>query len=182
MAKVKGALFSMDASGKFGDALVFTKWKGRQVCRQLVTPSNPQTANQVEVRNAQRVAAKCQHFANATTLKGESRLVTDKEAIKAITPSGFAWNGYFVQQIIGAGMVTYDAAVAAYTALTSPQKTAWDGAAAALTPAMTAAAQGAAGGGAGTPLPAGKVWFVYQYALALIGIASTPTGTPPTYA
>ena len=33
MAKTTGPLFSMDASGKFGGALVFGKWKGRNVVR-----------------------------------------------------------------------------------------------------------------------------------------------------
>lgn len=50
MAKTQGGLFSVDASGKFAKALVFAKWKGQQYCRQLVTPSNPQTAGQGDAR------------------------------------------------------------------------------------------------------------------------------------
>ena len=51
MAKVSGPLMSMDASGKFGGALVFSKWKGRNVVRQLVIPGNPNSAGQEAARN-----------------------------------------------------------------------------------------------------------------------------------
>lgn len=46
MAIVNGPLFSLDASGKVGDALVFTKWKGRNVVRSYVTPANPRSLAQ----------------------------------------------------------------------------------------------------------------------------------------
>lgn len=46
MAIVNGPLLSLDASGKVAGAIVFSKWKGRPVVRQLVTPSNPQSAAQ----------------------------------------------------------------------------------------------------------------------------------------
>jgi hypothetical protein len=41
---------SVDASGKFGKALVFAKWKGRNYVRELVTPMNPKSAKQLGVR------------------------------------------------------------------------------------------------------------------------------------
>jgi len=50
MARVSGPLLSVDASGKFGGAMVFGKWKGRNVVRQLVIPKNPKSAKQVGVR------------------------------------------------------------------------------------------------------------------------------------
>jgi len=52
MARVTGALFSMDASGQIGKALVFAKWKGRQYCREYVIPENPNTTKQDNVREA----------------------------------------------------------------------------------------------------------------------------------
>lgn len=58
MAKVNGPLMSMDASGKLGDAIVFSKWKGRNYVRQLVTPANPQTADQKTVRSILGTLAK----------------------------------------------------------------------------------------------------------------------------
>lgn len=173
---------SLDARGKFAGALVFSGWKGRPTVRQLVTPANPKSANQAASRNRVRVAAAGQHWANLSTLKGGGRVITDKEALIAAAPAGQAWNGTLNKAIIGLGDVNYTAATTAYNALTAGQKTAWDTAAAALTPAIGAVAQATAGGGTGTPMPAGEVWFHYQYGLYVLGIASAPSGTPPTYA
>jgi hypothetical protein len=50
-AIVNGPLFSLDASGKIGNALVYTKWKGRSVVREYVIPANPNSFAQ----RAQRV-------------------------------------------------------------------------------------------------------------------------------
>jgi hypothetical protein len=41
---------SIAASGSIGKSIVFSSWKGRAYARQLVTPSNPQTAGQKSVR------------------------------------------------------------------------------------------------------------------------------------
>jgi len=38
-----------------------------------------------------------------------------------------------------------------------------------------------AGGVAGTPISAGEFFFIYQYALSLIGLAGTPGAVPPDY-
>lgn len=182
MAKVTGPLMSMDASGKFGDALVFGKWKGRNVVRQYTKPSNPQTSLQTDTRNALRVLAAGQAFAAATALKRSGETVTDLVELKATAPAGQAWNGWLVKSGIGAGLVNFDAADTAYAALSAPQKDAWDTAAAALVPAIPAVAQKAAGGASGTPMVAGQVFFHYVYALSIAGVTTAPTGTPPTYA
>ncbi len=50
MAGVKGPLFSLDASGSIGDALVYSKWKGRNYVRRHAIPSNPKSPGQVSVR------------------------------------------------------------------------------------------------------------------------------------
>lgn len=50
MAKIRGALHSDSASGKFANALVFATNKGRAYCRQLVTPKNPKSFKQVAIR------------------------------------------------------------------------------------------------------------------------------------
>lgn len=54
MALVNGPLLSLDASGKIAGAIVFSKWKGRPVVRQLVTPSNPQSGAQWGQRSMMR--------------------------------------------------------------------------------------------------------------------------------
>lgn len=57
MAIVSGPLFSLDASGKLANAIVFSKWKGRPYVRQLVKPANPKSALQVSVRAMLRFLA-----------------------------------------------------------------------------------------------------------------------------
>lgn len=52
MAKVTGPLMSMSASGKLADAIVFFSWKGTNVVRQWLKPSNPQSADQGDTRIA----------------------------------------------------------------------------------------------------------------------------------
>ena len=46
MAKLKGPLFSLGASGQLGKTLVYFPWKGLNVVRTHVVPSNPDTALQ----------------------------------------------------------------------------------------------------------------------------------------
>ena len=182
MAKVKGPLMSMDASGQFGEAMVFAKWKGRNVVRQYSRPANPQTTLQTETRNALRVLAIGQAFASKTAQKRTGETTTDLVELKEKAPAGQAWNGFLVKSGIGAGLVNYNAATTAYDLLTAPQKTEWDTAAAALTPAFPAVAQKVAGGASGTPMSAGAAFYHYIFALSIAGVTTAPTGTPPTYA
>lgn len=50
MAKVVMPLMSASASGKFAKSIVAFGWKGINVMRQLVTPANPQSAGQGNIR------------------------------------------------------------------------------------------------------------------------------------
>ena len=50
MVKLKAPMFSLDASGKLANAIVFSRWKGRHYARSLVTPSNPQSGPQTGMR------------------------------------------------------------------------------------------------------------------------------------
>lgn len=50
MAKVTGPLFSMSASGKIADSAVFFGWKGRNVVRQWLIPTNPKSSDQGDQR------------------------------------------------------------------------------------------------------------------------------------
>lgn len=182
MAKVSGPLMSMEASGAFGGALVFGKWKGRPTVRQLVTPANPQSADQQTARNIVRVCGAAQRFANACAANGDGRTLTDLEELKAAAPADQAWNGYLVKQMTGTNNGNYAAASAGWSALAAGEKTAWDAAAAALTPPILAVAQVGAGGVAETAKSAGEVFHAYQYGLFVAGIAAAPSATPPVYA
>lgn len=46
MAKVTGPLFSISASGKIADSMVYFPWKGLHVVRQWLKPTNPESADQ----------------------------------------------------------------------------------------------------------------------------------------
>lgn len=51
MARVKGPLFSMDARGSLGKAVVFSIWKGVNYVRRHAIPANPKSAAQVSFRS-----------------------------------------------------------------------------------------------------------------------------------
>ncbi len=180
MARVTGPLMSMDASGKFGGALVFSKWKGRNTVRQLVIPANPQTSTQQDSRNYIRVLGAGQKFANACTDMRSGETMTDKERLTFLAPSGQAWNGFLVKSAIGVNDSNIDAAYAAWTALSGGEKTAWDTAADGLSPPILDVPQVDAFGVAGTPVSSGKAFFVYEYGLFIAGARDDIPGATPT--
>ena len=51
MVRVKGPLFSLEASGTIGGTIVFSRWKGRDYVRRHAIPSNPRSGLQVGVRS-----------------------------------------------------------------------------------------------------------------------------------
>lgn len=173
---------SVDASGSYAGTLTFAKWKGRQYVRQLVTPSNPHSADQETARNVVRVGGAVQRQINLSAEVHAENVLTDKLEIAAVTPGGYAWNGFLVDNLSGAAHVNIIAADAIWTALTAGEKTAWNNAAAGLTPPHLAVAQTVAGGGADTPKTAGNVFLNHEYALFAMGLVNIPTATPPVYA
>ena len=50
MAKLKAPLLSLGAAGAIGKSLVFFSWKGLDVVREYVVPSNPRTSAQLTQR------------------------------------------------------------------------------------------------------------------------------------
>ncbi len=80
MAKVQGPLYSMSASGKIGDAIVFFGWKGLNVVREWLVPTNKQSGSQGDQR---------------TMLGGTGRAVG-----KVYPNPGHATVGAFAQQLI----------------------------------------------------------------------------------
>ncbi len=170
MAKVTGPLMSMDASGKFAGALVFTKWKGRPVVRQLVTPANPQSALQGETRTWLRLASAAQKFINRTALIRTGETKTDKQLLIEAAPSGQAWNGFLVKSILGPQNANIAAADTIWGAFDSTAKTNWNTAAAALTPEITAVAETLEGGEAGSPMAPGFVMVAMFNGFVAAGI------------
>jgi len=85
MAKVQGPLYSMSASGKIGDAIVFFGWKGLNVVREWLVPTNKQSAAQGNQR---------------TMLGGTGR------AVGEIYPNpGHLTVGAFAQQLINLKLI-----------------------------------------------------------------------------
>lgn len=65
MAKLKAPLLSLGAAGAIGKALVFFPWKGLDVVREYVIPSNPQTVKQTTQRGYLTDAVAAVHAAQA---------------------------------------------------------------------------------------------------------------------
>ena len=63
MAKLKGPLFSLGASGQIAKALVYFPWKGLNLVREHVVPSNPNTTGQVTQRGYMTTAVDVLHGA-----------------------------------------------------------------------------------------------------------------------
>jgi hypothetical protein len=51
MAKVKGPILSLDASGQIGKSQVYGKWRGVAYARQHVVPANPRSTEQLVTRD-----------------------------------------------------------------------------------------------------------------------------------
>lgn len=83
MAKVQGPLFSVDASGKFADSLVFGSWRGIKTVRSYAIPSNPNTPDQMKVRD---------NFSRATQFWG--RLTGKDQVAWRSSASGQEYSGY----------------------------------------------------------------------------------------
>lgn len=65
MAKLKAPLLSLGASGSIGKAIVYFTWKGLNVARQHVVPSNPKTSGQTTQRGYLTEAVDAIHAAQA---------------------------------------------------------------------------------------------------------------------
>ena len=180
MARVTGPLMSMEASGTIGKTLTFANWVGRQYVRRWTRPSNPQTADQMDQRNAFSVIGVGVSQANKCLQVNSSTTKTDEQAFRDKTPSGMRWNGYIQKVLTGSGAAGYTAAKTAWDALFN--KTAWEITANGLTPPVPSASQYLAGGATDTPATPGEVLFIMNHGLYLIGASSAaPNNTPPTY-
>lgn len=180
MARVTGPLMSMEASGTIGKTLTFANWVGRQYVRRWTRPSNPQTADQMDQRNAFSVIGVGVSQANKCLLVNSSTTKTDEQAFRDKTPSGMRWNGYIQKVLTGSGAAGYKAAKLAWNKLSN--KGSWETAANGLTPPVPSAPQYLEGGATNTAATPGEVLFIMNYGLYLIGASSAaPTVTPPTY-
>lgn len=117
MAKVTGPLYSLSASGKIAGAMVFFPWKGLNVVRQWLKPSNPMTGLQGDRRLFLGGTGRaCKVVQEDSYYIGESRLVA---------PGGQTWVSTLVDYVctsIFTNATAYEAVVTAYNAHGSKAK------------------------------------------------------------
>ena len=91
MAKVKGPLMSLEASGSIANTITFSIWKGRPYVRQLVTPANPSSAGQIAIRKVLGSLAKAARL--VLTQKNDVALVGSPfyTSARDLAPSGQSW-------------------------------------------------------------------------------------------
>lgn len=119
MAKVKGPLMSLEASGTVGGTITFDK---RGFVRQRVIPANPQSEAQGNVRQMLLGTQR------ALSLLGAAVIA----AVKTIAPTSYRWNAYLLQQVLGPGNSEFEAARTAFNALGASDRANWNARATAL--------------------------------------------------
>ncbi len=94
MAKVEGPLFSLEARGKIGNVMVHFPWKGRNVVRKWLKPTNPRDIDQKIIRQKMAAYGKClgAMVTPGSVLPNGSASVV---AWKVKTPAAQIWNAYF---------------------------------------------------------------------------------------
>lgn len=105
MAKVTGPLFSIGARNKFASVLVYFPWKGLNIVRELVKPSQPREPAVMNVRIKMKALGKGSNAFSPTS--------TLADAIREKTPSGSVWNADW----IGVAVKQYQNTDAKYDAL-----------------------------------------------------------------
>lgn len=168
MARVTGPLMSISASGKIGNAIVFSIWRGTPYVRQWLKPANPQMTDQGTQRQIMggtgRACGKVAVTSNFNT----------KLFAKGVVTSGQSKQSYLVKYIMRHYLDTLTkytnelAAVTAYSGITS-----WNKGADNL--GVTAFTLGY--GAAGAYAKALGITLLYKVAqaLAFTGTAYTPT-------
>jgi hypothetical protein len=97
MAKVKGPLFSLDASGKLADSIVYLKWKGISDVRSYVIPANPRSPRQQEQRSRMTEAVDLWHTTDFNELDYEAW-----DLYATIMPSPMSGFNAFIKSYIDA--------------------------------------------------------------------------------
>jgi len=122
MAKVTGPLMSMSASGKIGDSIVFSIWKGVAYVRQYVIPANKMSADQ----GNQRVITG--GTGRAVGKVAVTSLYNVKLTEKGVIPAGQSKQSFLVSYILNHFLDTVTkynselSAMTAYAGITSWRK------------------------------------------------------------
>lgn len=104
MAKTTAPLFGFGASGKLGDALVFSRWKGIDIARRYVIPANPQSSAQSVQRGYMTAAVASWHTTGAEALEGADKEAWNRYAGVLGKMSGFnAYTRAWVNESVAGG-------------------------------------------------------------------------------
>lgn len=112
MAKLRGPLFSLSASGAIAKTLVYLGWKGLKVVRQYVVPANPQTTDQTTQRGYMTAAVALIHAAEiaaADPLDEDDQVAYARLASTRPTPR--TWFNEAVKQCVDANVATNGAVI-----------------------------------------------------------------------
>lgn len=113
-AKVSGPLFSLEARGKIGDAVVYFPWKGLHVVRQWLVPTNPQSA----LQGTQRLIVGA--LGRATSVVGSAHDFASE--VRAYMDAGLTWpsaiSKFMTANVVADG-TAWDALVTEYEAHTA---------------------------------------------------------------
>ena len=110
MAKVKGPLLSLDASGQVAGAMVFSHWKGINYVRQLVIPTYSNSFKQQAIRGLISDATKAWKAGStvgSVTIDASYKAAFDL-AVKGTAMSGF---NLFLRNSVS---INYDATTSPY--------------------------------------------------------------------
>jgi len=130
MAKVDGPLFSLEARGKVGQAIVFFPWKGRHVVRRWLKPTNPRDIDQKLIRQKLAGVGRCigKILGVSTAYPNGSLAIVQW---KTLTPATQIWNAYIVKKALtqlasDAKYILFSASIAAADELVTWQSCALD--------------------------------------------------------
>lgn len=110
MAKVINPLLSGTASGQLGHMMTFDK---RGYVRKYVTPANPQSVNQMAVRNS------------LGDIQRELKLIGAVLRAELKSQFGYRWGSIIIGELMATDQAAYTAYAAEYNAFSAPNKSAW---------------------------------------------------------
>lgn len=117
MAKVVGPLMSYEARGKIANMVVFFPWKGINVVRKWLKPTNPQDPDQMRQRSILKGIGKAIKYIQTADDISNGSIVYQRAL--ALAPSGQIWNAYLAKNVLD-----YAKTAATWTTLTAKWSTA----------------------------------------------------------
>ena len=175
-------LCSMDAVGTIARRHTFYPKAGKTILRQRVIPANPSSQDQVTARAAHSLCTHLIRWAVATTMASDGQPLTDKQRLQAITPMARRWVNLIYSKALQDSQANIRGALLQWSLLPPADAEAWDAAAAALSPAITAWTPATAPGAPPPSFAAGELFFTWRYLLFLLRVVdAAPTNTPPAY-